>query len=132
MEGYVSAVRKMEQTVMFPSLLLGVSLEDQEDGTFEANSSNRDSSERDLYDYYTLLKVIKWKAEGGLAPLVGQTPSIKEEESKEKADLEGLFHYHVTGLYHVLTQLTRRANTVTSKYNEIMGQINQNEISLRW
>ncbi|XP_034971571.1 mid1-interacting protein 1-like [Zootoca vivipara] len=132
MEGYVSAVRKMEQTVMFPSLLLGVSLEDQAE-TFESNSSNGDSSsERDLYEDYTLLKSIKGRAECGLAHLDFQNPSLKEEESKEKADLEDLFHYHVSGLHRVLTQLTRRANAVTSKYNEIMGQINQNEISLRW
>ncbi|XP_053241132.1 mid1-interacting protein 1-like [Podarcis raffonei] len=131
MERYVSAVRKMEQTVMFPSLLLGVSLEDQA-GTFETNSSNGDSSERDLYEDYTLLKAIKGRAEGGLAALDFQNPSLKEEESKEKADLEDLFHYHVSGLHRVLTQLTRRANALTSKYNEIMGQINQNEISLRW
>uniref|UniRef100_A0A670HSS4 MID1 interacting protein 1 n=1 Tax=Podarcis muralis TaxID=64176 RepID=A0A670HSS4_PODMU len=121
MERYVSAVRKMEQTVMFPSLLLGVSLEDQAE-TFETNSSNEDSSERDLYEDYTLLKSIKGRAEG----------ASRKRRAKEKADLEDLFHYHVSGLHRVLTQLTRRANAVTSKYNEIMGQINQNEISLRW
>ncbi|XP_033001911.1 mid1-interacting protein 1-B-like [Lacerta agilis] len=131
MEGYVSAVRKMEQTVLFPSLLLGVSLEDQAE-TFETDSSNGDSGERDLYEDFTLLKSIKGRAEVGLAPLDFQDPSLKEEESKGKADLEDLFRYHVSGLHRVLTQLTRRANAVTSKYNEIMGQINQNEISLRW
>uniref|UniRef100_A0A8D0BIW6 Uncharacterized protein n=1 Tax=Salvator merianae TaxID=96440 RepID=A0A8D0BIW6_SALMN len=126
MEGYVSAVRKMEQTVMFPSLLLGVTLEDQ------SNSSQKDTGERDLYDYFTLLKSIKMMAEGGLAPLGNQKPTTREEKSEEKADLEGLFRYHVSGLCHVLTQLTRTADTVTSKYNEIMGQINQSDISLRW
>ncbi|XP_042316384.1 thyroid hormone-inducible hepatic protein-like [Sceloporus undulatus] len=134
MEGYFSAVRKMEQTVMFPSLLLGVSLEDQ-DGTFQANNNNNNnanSGDRDLYEYYMLLKSIKSTAEGGLAPLKEKKLSIGLEEGKEEADLEGLFHFHVSGLHHVLTQLTRRANTVTSKYNEIMGQISQNQIYLQW
>ncbi|KAJ6664858.1 hypothetical protein lerEdw1_005830 [Lerista edwardsae] len=130
MEGYVSAVRKMEQTVMFPSLLQGVSLEGQDD------TIKTSSSDKDLYEYFTLLKSIKQMAEGGLAPLHNRNPSITarlgEEESREKSDLEGQFHYHVSGLYHVLTQLTTRANTITSKYNDIMGQIYPNEISLRW
>ncbi|XP_066478438.1 thyroid hormone-inducible hepatic protein-like [Tiliqua scincoides] len=130
MEGYVSAVRKMEQTVMFPSLLQGVSLECADD------TVKTSSGDKDLYEYFTLLKSIKQMAEGGLAPLNDQNPTITarfgEQESREKADLEGLFHYHVSGLYHVLTQLTTRANTVTSRYNDIMGQIYPNEISLRW
>ncbi|XP_060622959.2 thyroid hormone-inducible hepatic protein-like [Anolis sagrei] len=116
MEGYFAAVRKMEQTVMFPSLLLGVSLENQDD--------------KDLHEYYSLLKSIKLAAEGGLAPL--KEKSLSEEEGKEEADLEGLFHFHVSCLHHILTRLTSMANTVTSKYNEIMGQIGQNEFSLRW
>ncbi|XP_062983936.1 thyroid hormone-inducible hepatic protein-like [Elgaria multicarinata webbii] len=127
MEGYFSAVRKMEHTVMFPSLLQGVSLEGQDD-TLEANSD-----EKDLYEYYTLLKSIKLLAEGGLVPLDHQKSHIatrlKEQEGKEKDDLEGFFYYHVSSLYRVLTHLTRRANAVTSKYNEIMGQINPSENS---
>ncbi|KAH0625248.1 hypothetical protein JD844_033611 [Phrynosoma platyrhinos] len=68
---------------------------------------------------------------GGLVPLDHQKPPIvargKEQEIKEEEDLEGFFYYHVSSLYRILTQLTRRANAVTSKYNEIMGQINGNE-----
>ncbi|XP_026562545.1 thyroid hormone-inducible hepatic protein, partial [Pseudonaja textilis] len=120
MQRYFSAVRHMEQTVMFPSLLQGVLLEDQEDpaGTDSEKECPRD---RDLYDYFTLLKSIKSTVESGLPPL----RSREEEEAREKTDLEGLFRYHISGLYHVLTQLTTRANAVTSRYNEILGQINQ-------
>ncbi|KAF7237902.1 Thyroid hormone-inducible hepatic protein [Varanus komodoensis] len=131
MEAYFSAVHKMEQTVMFPSLLLGVSLEDR-GSTFEANSCDGDSVDRDLYEYFMLLKSIKQMAESGLVPLEGKNSSMKEEEDREEADLEGLFYYHVSGLQHVLVRLTTRANTVTSKYNEIMGQMNENKISLHW
>ncbi|XP_078246331.1 mid1-interacting protein 1-like [Pogona vitticeps] len=132
MEGYFSAVQKMEQTVMFPSLLLGVSMEDQGDDV-NGNSTDRDSSDRDLYEYYILLKSIKLTAEGGLGLLKDKSLHLREDEVKEeKDDLEGLFRHHVSSLCHVLTELTRRANAVTSKYNEIMGQINQNEMALRW
>lgn len=132
MEGYFSAVQKMEQTVMFPSLLLGVSMEDQRDA-IHGSSDDRAPTDRDLYEYFTLLKSIKLTAEGGLGALKDKCLHIREDEVKEeKGDLEGLFHYHVSGLRHVLVELTRRANTVTSKYNEIMGQINRNEMSYRW
>lgn len=115
---------------MFPSLLQGVSLDGQDDAV------KTSCGDKDLYEYFTLLKSIKQTAEGGLAPLNDQNASMTtclgEQESREKADLEGQFHYHVSGLYHVLTQLTTRANTITSKYNDIMGQIYPNKISLRW
>nr|XP_056714719.1 thyroid hormone-inducible hepatic protein [Euleptes europaea] len=124
MEEYFSAVSRMEHAVMFPSLLRGISLDDQDDPT------EADSGDKDLYEYFMLLKSIKRMVEGGLAPLEGQDPSVatrlREQEDQEKADLEGFFYYHVSNLHRILTQLTRRAEVVTTKYNEIMGQINQN------
>ncbi|XP_070800165.1 thyroid hormone-inducible hepatic protein [Pituophis catenifer annectens] len=134
LQRYFSAVRHMEQTVMFPSLLQGVSLEDQEDPA-EINSEQKCSRDRDLYDDFTLLKSIKSTVESGLPPLHDKSLSSsreEEEEAKEKTDLEGLFRYHISGLYHVLAQLTSRANAVTSRYNEILGQISQNGIAFRW
>lgn len=115
---------------MFPSLLQGVSL-DRQGNTFEA-----ESSDKDLYEYFTLLKSIKLLVEGGLVPLDDHLPPIAEQlkgqKGKEMADLEGDFYYHVSSLYRVLTQLTSTANAVTSKYNEIMGQINQSDNTLSW
>ncbi|XP_060090996.1 mid1-interacting protein 1-B-like [Heteronotia binoei] len=130
MEGYFSAIRKMEQTVMFPSLLRGVSL-DEHDSRLEA-----ELGDRDLYESYTLLKSIKQMAEGGLLSAATQASPIatrlKEQEAQEEADLEGLFFYHVSGLYQVLARLTERAKALTSRYNQIMGQINHSEVSLSW
>ncbi|XP_029142100.1 thyroid hormone-inducible hepatic protein [Protobothrops mucrosquamatus] len=135
MQRYFSAVRNMEQTVMFPSLLQGVLLEDQDDPA-GVNAAMERSCDRDLYHYYTLLKSVKLTVESGLPPLNDKSLRSKEEEeeeaAKEKTDLEGLVRYHISGLYHVLAQLTSRANTVTSRYNEILGQINQNGIAFRW
>ncbi|XP_062983934.1 mid1-interacting protein 1-B-like [Elgaria multicarinata webbii] len=127
MEGYFSAVHKMEQTVMFPSLLRGVSFEEQ-DTAFEAD--------KDLFEYFTQLKSIKQMMEGGWMPLDGRQPGItarvKEPEAKEEADLERLYYYHISALQRVFRQLTGRANTVTSRYNEIMQGINQSKITLSW
>uniref|UniRef100_A0A2D4G7Y0 Mid1-interacting protein 1 n=1 Tax=Micrurus corallinus TaxID=54390 RepID=A0A2D4G7Y0_MICCO len=131
MQRYFSAVRHMEQTVMFPSLLQGVLLEDQEDPA-GIDSEKECPRDRDLYDYFTLLKSIKSTVESGLPPPNEKRLSSREEEAREKTDLEGLFRYHISGLYHVLAQLTTRANAVTSRYNEILGQINPNGIAFRW
>ncbi|XP_015284834.1 PREDICTED: mid1-interacting protein 1-B-like [Gekko japonicus] len=124
MEEYFSAVCRMEQAVLFPSLLRGIFLDKTDDPT------EADSVEKDLYEYFMMLKSIKRLVEGGLAPLEGQDPSIatrlREQEDQENADLEGFFYYHVSNLYRILTQLTRRAEAVTTKYNELMGQIYQN------
>ncbi|XP_042315095.1 mid1-interacting protein 1-B-like [Sceloporus undulatus] len=132
METYFSAVQKMEQTVMFPSLLRGVSFEEREDA-FEADADGA----KDLYEYYAQLKSLKQMVEGGLVPseshrLPGTATWVKEQVAKEEQDLATLFYYHVSALHRILHQLTRRANTVTSRYNEIMQQINQNGFSLHW
>ncbi|KAG8137067.1 hypothetical protein E2320_005612, partial [Naja naja] len=116
MQRYFSAVRHMEQTVMFPSLLQGVLLEDQENPA--ESTPRRHVPRTEIF-------------ESGLPPLNEKALSSREEEAREKSDLEGLFRYHISGLYHVLTQLTTRANAVTSRYNEILGQINQNGITFR-
>uniref|UniRef100_A0A2D4KUT7 Uncharacterized protein n=1 Tax=Micrurus paraensis TaxID=1970185 RepID=A0A2D4KUT7_9SAUR len=122
MEKYVSAIQKMEQTVMFPSLLRGVSLEDLE-GAFGA-----DSADKDLYEHFMLLKSGKGMLEGG-GPLplrrekLPVVPQLKE--NMEKGSLEDNFYYHLCSLYCILHHLTQRAQAVTTKYNEIMERINR-------
>ncbi|XP_039225965.1 thyroid hormone-inducible hepatic protein [Crotalus tigris] len=119
-EKYVSAIQKMEQTVMFPSLLRGVSLEDLED-TFGAG--------KDLFEHFTLLKSGKGMLEGGLLPLriEKQLPVAPQEkqDNMEEDSLEDIFYYHLSSLYRVLHHLTQRALAVTAKYNEIMERINR-------
>ncbi|CAM2095614.1 thyroid hormone-inducible hepatic protein [Caretta caretta] len=130
MEEYFSAIHKMEQAVMFPSLLRGVYMEQQDD------TSTGDFGNRDLYEYYIQLKSIKLTVEGRLEPLNESKHQItsREEvqENEEEADLEELLYHHFTGLYRVLTHLTRKANALTRKYNEIIGQINQSEMTHTW
>ncbi|KFW60690.1 hypothetical protein AS28_00047, partial [Pygoscelis adeliae] len=60
MEQYFSATQKMEQEVMFPSLLRGVF--PQQEGAAPAAGGHAD-----LYERYQLLKAIKPMVEKGLA-----------------------------------------------------------------
>ncbi|KYO31851.1 thyroid hormone responsive [Alligator mississippiensis] len=129
MEEYFSAVQKMEQLVLFPSLLRGVFVEQDETAT-------ADFGEKDLYEHYLQLKSIKLAVEGAQVPREKcKLPVTNKEEKKENrgdANLEELFYHHFTGLYHVLMTLTRKANALTRKYNDIIGEINQNDTMLTW
>ncbi|XP_063160560.1 thyroid hormone-inducible hepatic protein-like [Candoia aspera] len=119
---YFSAIHKMEQMVMFPSLLRGVTFKEQEDG-FGAGSVDKD-----LFEHFTLLKSGRGMLEGGLLPLRKEKPQVipqVKEENMEKDNLEDILYYHLSSLYRVLHHLTQRADAVTSKYNEIMGRISQ-------
>ncbi|XP_058042268.1 mid1-interacting protein 1-like [Ahaetulla prasina] len=122
MEKYVSAIQKMEQTVMFPSLLRGVSLEDLEE------AFGADSADKDLFEHFMLLKSGKGMLEGGgpLPPTKEKLPVIPQgKEDMEKDSLEDIFYYHLSSLYRVLHHLTQRAQAITAKYNEIMERINR-------
>ncbi|XP_013921972.1 PREDICTED: mid1-interacting protein 1-B-like [Thamnophis sirtalis] len=121
MEKYVSAIQKMEQTVMFPSLLRGVSLEDLEE------AFGADSDDKDLFEHFVLLKSGKGMLEGGrfLPARREKLPGVPPvEENVEKESLEDVFYYHLSSLCRVLHHLTQRAQAVTAKYNEIMERIN--------
>ncbi|XP_070607724.1 thyroid hormone-inducible hepatic protein-like [Erythrolamprus reginae] len=116
MEKYVSAIQKMEQTVMFPSLLREVSLEDD----FGAD--------KDLFEHFMLLKSGKGMLESSRALSTREETLPVVPEAKEKIDKESLednFYYHLSSLYRILHHLTQRAQAVTAKYNEIMERMNR-------
>ncbi|KFZ65601.1 hypothetical protein N321_04375, partial [Antrostomus carolinensis] len=68
MEQYLLATQKMEQKVMFPSLLRGVFL--QKEGAAPAAGGHMD-----LYECYQLLKAIKPMVEKGLASVTDWSPT---------------------------------------------------------
>lgn len=74
MEQYFSATQKMEQEVMFPSLLRGV-FPQQEGAAPDAKSHT------DLYERYQLLKAIKPMVEKGLASVSDQSPTGADRKS---------------------------------------------------
>ncbi|CAN8195517.1 unnamed protein product [Coccothraustes coccothraustes] len=126
MEQYFSATQKMEQEVMFPSLLRGVF--PQEEGAAPAAESRTD-----LYERYQLLKAIKPMVEKGLASVGDQSPSSGDTDTDpalgEGADsnLEERLSHHVNGLQQVLTDLTKNTKALTRRYSQILEQINLSE-----
>uniref|UniRef100_A0A4W5KWW7 Thyroid hormone responsive n=1 Tax=Hucho hucho TaxID=62062 RepID=A0A4W5KWW7_9TELE len=67
---YSAAVHNMEQTVLLPSLLRDVESDsDEDEDCFQDCHSAAESSCKDLYDYYLMLKAIRNTVESGLVPL---------------------------------------------------------------
>ncbi|NXY79423.1 M1I1B protein, partial [Glareola pratincola] len=124
MEQYFSATQKMEQEVMFPSLLRGVF--PQQD-----RADQDEGSSTDLYERYQLLKAIKPVVEKGLASVNDPIPTVTDADtvSDEGADsnLEERLSHHVNGLQQVLTDLTKNTKALTRRYSEILEQINLGE-----
>ncbi|KAF1523384.1 Mid1-interacting protein 1-B, partial [Eudyptula albosignata] len=124
MEQYFSATQKMEQEVMFPSLLRGVFL--QQEGAAPAAGGHAD-----LYERYQLLKAIKPMVEKGLASVNDQSQTGTDSNTAldEGADsnLEERLSHHVNGLQQVLTDLTKNTKALTRRYSQILEQINLSE-----
>ncbi|NXO55466.1 M1I1B protein, partial [Aramus guarauna] len=124
MEQYFSATQKMEQEVMFPSLLRGVF--PQQEGAAPAAGGHTD-----LYERYQLLKAIKPMVEKGLASVTDQslTGSSADTALEEGADsnLEERLSHHVNGLQQVLTDLTKNTKALTRRYSQILEEINLSE-----
>ncbi|KAM6094491.1 mid1-interacting protein 1A-like [Chlamydotis macqueenii] len=124
MEQYFSATQKMEQEVMFPSLLRGVF--PQQEGETPAKGGHRD-----LYERYQLLKAIKPMVEKGLSSVNDQTSTGANADTAldEGADsnLEERLCHHVNGLQQVLTDLTKNTKALTRRYSQILEQINLSE-----
>ncbi|GCB66462.1 mid1-interacting protein 1-B-like [Scyliorhinus torazame] len=118
MSKYSSAVKNMEQTVMLPSLLQDIPLEVQDE------AKDATASSQNLYECYILLKSIKDTVESGLLPFEDfkrKINSALDLENEDEANLEKLFYVHVRGLCTVLNTLTKKANTLTSRYEDMIG-----------
>ncbi|XP_074717172.1 mid1-interacting protein 1-B-like [Strix uralensis] len=130
MEQYFSATQKMEQEVMFPSLLRGVF--PQQEGAAPAAGGHTD-----LYERYQLLKAIKPMVEKGLASVNDQSPTSADADTSSDdntmdAQLEERLSHHLAGLQQVLTHLTRDTNALTRRYSQILEQISPSEGQPSW
>lgn len=132
MDRYLAVARNMEQVVMIPSLLRDVQL--------SAHGCQAQSGAPDFYNYFTMLKAIRVAVDHGLLPReewqakvadgkndgaeneAAETEETREERLLGQLDLEAQFHLHFSSLHHILTHLTLKAEEVTRKYLEIMGQ----------
>ncbi|KFQ18962.1 Mid1-interacting protein 1-B [Merops nubicus] len=124
MEQYFSATQKMEQEVMFPSLLRGVF--PQEEGAAPAAGGHTD-----LYERYQLLKAIKPVVEKGLASVTDQSlPDTNADTTLDEgadSNLQERLSHHVNGLQQVLTDLTKNTKALTRRYSQILEEINLSE-----
>ncbi|XP_072300914.1 mid1-interacting protein 1-B-like [Eucyclogobius newberryi] len=145
MSRFIGAVNNMDQTVMVPSLLMDVPL-DEDRGL---GSLKSDMEDGDMYSYYQLLKSIRQDIEWGVrcaaadekrkesmtltrssssASTTSSASSVAsfsseedEEEEEEDEDLHEQFQYHLTGLQGVLSKLTQSAVSLTKRYNKEIG-----------
>ncbi|KAM8855162.1 mid1-interacting protein 1-B-like [Spinachia spinachia] len=141
MNRFIGAVNNMDQTVMLPSMLRDVPLEEDR----EMSSAKSDIDEGDMYSYYQLLKSIRTDIELGVrgaADDQGSQESMKirrknsctstastaslsseedEDEEEEDEDLQKQVQYHLTGLQGVLSKLTLQANFLTKRYKQEVG-----------
>lgn len=117
---YSSAIHNMEQTVLLPSLLRDVPYDDD---TLECEAAE---NSKDLYEGYLQLKAIKNTVESGLVPhddAKGKSHGAlhKSLEPLLEADPEALFHFHLRGLFTVMATLTKKSQSLTKKYLDIIG-----------
>lgn len=138
MNRFIGAVNNMDQTIMVPSLLRDVPLDEDR----ELSSLKSDEDEGDMYSYYQLLKSIRTDIEWGVrcaaaderrkesmtitrvnssASISSSASSSSEEEDEEDEDLEKQFQFHLTGLQGVLGKLTLQANCLTKRYKQEIG-----------
>ncbi len=133
MNRFIGAVNNMDQTVMVPSLLRDVPLDDEDlkavsaaDSPAAANGTAYFNQDADMYSSYVLLKSIRNDIEWGVLQGderrkekvgVAEVSRVEAEED----DLEKQFHFHLNGLHAVLSKLTHKANTLTTRYKEEIG-----------
>lgn len=160
MHRFIAAANNMDETIMVPSLLRDLPLEEQQQaatvGEVEPNNNHDNSNQelsipckqRDMYEHYLLLKSIRNDMEWGLLKkemnsgasfleiAVKQQQQEGEEQQQkmhkqqgvsgellleDNADLEHQFHYHLRGLFGVLSKLTLQADNLTNRYKREIG-----------
>ncbi|XP_076591281.1 thyroid hormone-inducible hepatic protein [Chaetodon auriga] len=119
---YSSAVSDMEKTILLPSLLRDV----PSDELWDCDAA--EDSCTDLYDNYLMLKAIRNTVESSLVPLddhkTKNNTMFKTLEPLLDTDPDALFHFHLRGLFSVMTALTKKTQNLTEKYMDIIGVAN--------
>ncbi|KAM4585762.1 mid1-interacting protein 1-like [Fundulus diaphanus] len=137
MHRFIAAANNMDETIMVPSLLRDVPLEEQANNNNEEETQDASNKQRDMYEHYLLLKSIKNDMEWGLLKREMSSGAsfleiaVKQEEQQppvkgdlpveDNADLEHQFHYHLRGLFGVLSKLTLQADHLTNRYKREIG-----------
>ncbi|XP_028816179.1 mid1-interacting protein 1-like [Denticeps clupeoides] len=131
MHRFIAAANNMDETIMVPSLLRDVPLEEQE----KHGDAALPAKQRDMYEHYLLLKSLKNDMEWGLlkremsggASFLEMAVKQQQEEHQQSlppedvSALEDQFHYHLRGLFGVLSKLTVQADHLTNRYKREIG-----------
>ncbi|KAG7478670.1 hypothetical protein JOB18_005329 [Solea senegalensis] len=117
---YSSAVSDMEQTILLPSLLRDVPSDDVWDG------EEAEETCEDLYTNYMMLKNIRNTVESGLLHLGDRKieDSVVLHQTLEPlldTDPQVLFCFHLRGLFSVMNSLTKKSQSLTEKYMDLIG-----------
>lgn len=120
---YSTTVNDMEHTILLPSLLRDVPA----DEIWDCEAA--EGSCKDLYENYLMLKAIRNTVESGLVHLddckaKNNTAMNNTLEPLLETDPEALFHFHLSGLFSVMNNLTEKTRSLTDKYMEIIGEAN--------
>ncbi|XP_077422498.1 thyroid hormone-inducible hepatic protein [Vanacampus margaritifer] len=107
LRSYSSAVGRMERTVLLPSLLRDVPADEE--------------PARDLYGDYLMLKAVRSAVESGLAHPEDNGSKVPVDRALPDLEPESLLRFHLSGLFAVVSQLTRRSHRLTQKYLDIIG-----------
>ncbi|XP_072519352.1 mid1-interacting protein 1-like [Salminus brasiliensis] len=138
MNRFIAAANNMDETIMVPSLLRDVPLDEQDEALVASDNNNEPtcpSKQRDMYEHYLLLKSLKNDMEWGLLKreMAGGASflemAVKQEEEQQvtselnegSSDLESQFHFHLSGLFGVLSKLTVQADHLTNRYKREIG-----------
>lgn len=130
MNRFIGAVNNMDQTVMVPSLLRDVPLDEALDLKEMRTSGcvaggTYFQQDADMYSSYILLKSIRNGIEWGVLQAEERrketVPTEVQVQRPDEDDLETQFYFHLKGLHGVLSKLTRKANTLTTRYKEEIG-----------
>ncbi|CAN9498294.1 unnamed protein product [Ophioblennius macclurei] len=131
MNRFIGAVNNMDQTVMVPNLLRDVPLADGDNlkASDTEPASRYFQQDGNMYGSYVLLKSIRDDIEWGVVQEDERRREKVDTAAEEMShaavvgedDLEKQFHFHLHGLHMVLSKLTHKANTLTSRYKEEIG-----------
>lgn len=132
MNRFLAAANNMDETIMVPSLLRDVPMEEQDGDT--SMQDTFPSKQRDMYEHYLLLKSIKNEMEwgllkrdkGGSASFLEMSVNQEEQQvpgrpAEDDTDLESQFHFHLHGLFGVLSKLADQADHLTNCYKREIG-----------
>ncbi|CAK6957952.1 mid1-interacting protein 1-B-like [Scomber scombrus] len=116
---YSSTINDMEKTILLPSLLRDVPA----DEVWDCEAAEESCC--DLYGNYLMLKAIRNIVESGLVPLddhkAKNNTLNKTLEPLLDTDPEVLFRFHLSGLFSVMSDLTKKSQSLTDKYMDIIG-----------